>query len=112
MLLFKVSVAKKPFKMISVSISLLAIQIILVSRIMVCVYGCLSGVLAIILLQLGLNLGWVYLAMGIIIGSAVFPIAASITWKKCSAFAAITSALVTLPLFRSDLAGHRLHDVW
>ena len=49
-------------------------------------------------LKLKLSLGWVYLVMGIIIGSAVFPIAASITWAKTSAFAAITSAVVTLPL--------------
>lgn len=65
---------------------------------MVIVYGILSGVLAVVLLKLGLSLGWVYLVMGIIIGSAVFPIACAITWKKCSAFAAITSSLVTLPL--------------
>ena len=39
-------------------------QIILVSRIMVCVYGILSGVFAIILLKFGLSLGWVYLFMG------------------------------------------------
>lgn len=54
----------------------------------------ISGVIAIILLEIGLNLGWVYLVMGIIIGSAVFPLAACITWKKCSAVAAVTSSLV------------------
>jgi len=54
----------------------------------------ISGVIAIILLEIGLNLGWVYLVMGIIIGSAVFPLAACITWKKCSAIAAVTSSLV------------------
>jgi len=55
----------------------------------------ISGVIAIILLEIGLNLGWVYLVMGIIIGSAVFPLAACITWKKCSAVAAVTSSLVS-----------------
>ncbi|GAX77380.1 hypothetical protein CEUSTIGMA_g4826.t1 [Chlamydomonas eustigma] len=73
-------------------------QVIFVSRIMVVVYGILSGLFAIILLSIGLSLGWVYLVMGIMIGSAVFPIAASITWSKCSAVAAITSALVSQPL--------------
>jgi SSS family transporter len=73
-------------------------RLILVTRIGVLFFGILSGVLAIILLKLKLSLGWVYLVMGIIIGSAVFPIAASITWAKTSAFAAITSAAVTLPL--------------
>lgn len=73
-------------------------RLILVTRIGVLFFGVLSGILAIILLKLKLSLGWVYLVMGIIIGSAVFPIAASITWAKTSAFAAITSAVVTLPL--------------
>lgn len=36
-------------------------QIILVSRIMIMVYGILSGVLAIVLFKIGLSLGWVYL---------------------------------------------------
>lgn len=36
-------------------------QIILVSRVMIMVYGILSGVLAIVLKEIGLNLGWVYL---------------------------------------------------
>jgi Na+/proline symporter len=36
-------------------------QIVFVSRVMVLVYGVLSGVLAIILLKIGLSLGWVYL---------------------------------------------------
>lgn len=36
-------------------------QIIFVSRMIVLVYGVLSGVLAIVLLKIGLSLGWVYL---------------------------------------------------
>ncbi|KAF5830783.1 hypothetical protein DUNSADRAFT_14066, partial [Dunaliella salina] len=68
-------------------------KLLLVSRIMVGVYAVISGVIAIILLEIGLNLGWVYLVMGIIIGSAVFPLAACITWKKVSAVAAVTSSL-------------------
>lgn len=35
----------------------------------------------------------VYLFMGIIIGSAVFPIYCCLTWKKTSALAAIAGAL-------------------
>ncbi|KAL6748794.1 urea active transporter [Haematococcus lacustris] len=73
-------------------------QLVLTSRIMVIVYAVLSGVFAIILLKLKLSLGWVYLFMGIIIGSAVFPIASALCWKRCSAVAAITSAVVTMPL--------------
>lgn len=38
--------------------------------------------MAIILLKIGLSLGWVYLFMGIVVGSAVVPIAFAITWNK------------------------------
>jgi len=67
-------------------------QIINVSRWVILGYGILSGILAVILLLIGLNLGWVYLAMGVIIGSAVFPISLSLTWSKCSSTAAVCGA--------------------
>lgn len=68
-------------------------QIINVSRWVILAYGILSGILAVILLLIGLNLGWVYLAMGVIIGSAVFPISLSLTWSKCSSTAAVAGAI-------------------
>jgi SSS family transporter len=68
-------------------------QLIRVSRIGVVFYGVFSGVLAIILFRLEISLGWLYLAMGNFIGSAVFPIAFSITWEKCSALGAIAGAI-------------------
>ncbi len=73
-------------------------QMIFLQRVMVVVYAIISGVISVILLKLEVSLGWVYLFMGIVIGSAVFPIAASLTWAKCSATAAVTSAVVTTPL--------------
>ena len=45
-------------------------QIVKVTRIVVCIYAFVSGGVACILMKLGLSLGWVYLFMGIIIGSA------------------------------------------
>ena len=68
-------------------------QVILVSRAVVIAYGLLSGVLAIALLKIGLSLGWVYLFMGVCVGSAVVPIAFSITWAKCSGVAAVAGAV-------------------
>jgi len=73
-------------------------QLIFLQRIMVGVYAVISGVVSVILFKLNVSLGWVYLFMGIVIGSAVFPIAASLTWAKCSAKAACISAVVTTPL--------------
>jgi hypothetical protein len=63
------------------------------SGIVIVIWGCLSGVLSIILFELKISLGWVYLAMGNFIGSSVCPIAFAITWRKCSAVAAVSGAL-------------------
>ncbi|KAI8468533.1 MAG: urea active transporter [Monoraphidium minutum] len=71
-------------------------QMIFVSRCCVIAYGILSGVMAIILLKIGLSLGWVYLFMGIVVGSAVVPIAFALTWAKCSGIAAISGAIAGL----------------
>lgn len=73
-------------------------SMMLLQRVMVLVYAIISGVVSIILFKLEVSLGWVYLFMGIVIGSAVFPIAACLTWAKCSAKAACISAVVTTPL--------------
>ncbi len=67
-------------------------------RIMVVIYSILSGMVTVGLFKLNVSLSWVYMFMGIVIGSAVFPIAASLTWAKCSATAACVSAVVTTPL--------------
>lgn len=67
-------------------------DIMRVSRIVVVVYGAVMGVLAVILNQIGLNLGWVYLFMGIIIGSAVIPLWNMMTWSDASAKGAIIAA--------------------
>eukprot|EP01025_Chloroclados_australasicus_P054480 TRINITY_DN645_c0_g1_i2.p1 TRINITY_DN645_c0_g1~~TRINITY_DN645_c0_g1_i2.p1 ORF type:complete len:669 (-),score=98.15 TRINITY_DN645_c0_g1_i2:461-2467(-) len=69
-------------------------QIIFVSRIAIVAYGIFSGVVAVILLEIGLNLGWVYLFMGIVIGSAVIPISFTLTWKNASPNGAILGAIV------------------
>jgi Na+/proline symporter len=67
-------------------------QILKVSRIVIIVFGLLMGGLSIILDYLGLNLGWVYLFMGIVIGSAVIPLWNMMTWKKASGTGAVIAA--------------------
>jgi hypothetical protein len=69
-------------------------QIMNVGRFVVIGYGFFMGVLAIVLFEIGLSLGWVYLFMGVVIGSAVFPIYACLTWNKTSATAAIAGAAI------------------
>lgn len=69
-------------------------QTIMVSRISVVVFGLLMGVLAVLLNVAKVSLGWVYLAMGVLIGSAVFPIASCLMWSRCTAYGAISGALI------------------
>jgi Na+/proline symporter len=66
---------------------------IFVSRCGVIAYGIMSGVLAILLLKIGLSLGWVYLFMGVCVGSAVMPVAFAITWANCSGMGAVAGAV-------------------
>merc|ERR1711966_204508 len=69
-------------------------QILKVSRVAILGFGLFMGVLSIILFELGLSLGFVYLMMGIFIGSAVMPVAFVLTWKNASATGAIAGAIV------------------
>lgn len=67
-------------------------QILFVSRVVVVAFGLIMGALSILLFEIGLNLGWVYLFMGIVIGSAVAPLWNLMTWKKASGTGAVIAA--------------------
>lgn len=64
-------------------------KILRVSRMVVLGFGCFMGLLAVILNKAGVSLGWMYLAMGVFIGSAVIPIAFMLLWRKANAIGAI-----------------------
>ena len=67
-------------------------QIVFVSRITIVIVGAVMGALSCLLYAFGIGLGWVYLFMGIMIGSAVYPIWCCLTWKKATGTAAVTAA--------------------
>ncbi len=67
-----------------------------VSRATIVGFGLGMGGLAVVLLHMGLSLGFVYLAMGIIIGAAVIPIALTILWKRTNRVAATLGAVIGL----------------
>ena len=71
-------------------------QLVKVSRAAIIGFGIGMGGLAVMLLGMGLSLGFVYLAMGIIIGAAVIPIALTILWKKTNRVAATLGAIIGL----------------
>merc|ERR1712118_158997 len=67
-------------------------QILMVSKVVIVVFGGGMGALSIILHAIGLNLGWVYLFMGICIGSAVIPLWNLLMWNKANGGGAIAAA--------------------
>jgi len=67
-------------------------QILMVSRVVIVGFGLTMGALSILLHEINLNLGWVYLFMGIVIGSAVAPLWFMMTWEKASGTGAVIAA--------------------
>lgn len=68
-------------------------NLIFVAHFNVAVFGLVMAVFAIIWNVIGIDLGWLFLVMGLIIGGAVFPVAFSITWKGQTRAGAIAGAL-------------------
>jgi urea-proton symporter len=70
------------------------------------------GALAVILNFIGIDLGYMYYFMGIISSPAVIPVAYTITWKKQSAFAAVTASVagVVCGLIAWLVAAQKLFD--
>jgi len=67
-------------------------DILRISRYVIVGFGIFMGCFAIALQEIGLNLGWVYLFMGTVIGSAVMPLWFMMTWSKASGTGAIVAA--------------------
>jgi Na+/proline symporter len=67
-------------------------NILWVSRIVIVLFGLFMGCFSIALNEMGLNLGWVYLFMGVVIGSAVVPLWNLMTWDKASGRGAVIAA--------------------
>ncbi|KAJ7468088.1 solute symporter family transporter [Mycena latifolia] len=68
-------------------------QLIFVSHIMICVFGLTMAIFACIWNAIGIDLGWLFLVMGLLIGGAVFPVAFAITWKGQTSAGAISGAM-------------------
>jgi hypothetical protein len=66
------------------------------SHIMICVFGFTMAIFACIWNVIGIDLGWLFLVMGLLIGGAVFPAAFAITWRGQTQAGAISGALIGL----------------
>jgi len=71
-------------------------ELIRISRFTILGFGIGMGLLASLLFHSGFSLQYVYLMMGILIGSAVAPISFAILWKKTNKYAATSAAIIGL----------------
>jgi len=71
-------------------------ELMRISRFTILIFGLGMGLLAYVLFQFGVGLQYVYLTMGILIGSAVAPISFGILWKKTNRYAATSAAIIGL----------------
>lgn len=71
-------------------------SMIFISHCMIVVFGLTMAVFACIWNAAGIDLGWLFLVMGLLIGGAVFPAAFAITWRGQSKAGAISGAVFGL----------------
>ena len=67
-------------------------DILKLSQKCICFFCIIMGLFSCILFWIGLGLGWVYLFMGIVIGSAVIPLWNMMMWKDANATGAVIAA--------------------
>jgi hypothetical protein len=68
-------------------------QLIKTSHYMICFFGLVMAAFACIWNAIGIDLGWLFLTMGLLIGGGVFLAAFAVTWKKQSKWGAISGAI-------------------
>ncbi len=71
-------------------------NLIFMAHVNVAVFGFIMAIFAIIWNVIGIDLGWLFLVMGLLIGGAVVPTALAITWKKQSRNGAVAGAVCGL----------------
>ncbi|KAJ7597393.1 urea transporter [Mycena floridula] len=71
-------------------------QILRMVHLMVAFYGVVIAISGIIFFYIGVSMGWLYLFMGVLLGSAVAPIALCITWRKANKWGCIGGAIAGL----------------
>ncbi|KAJ1567825.1 hypothetical protein HK405_004638 [Cladochytrium tenue] len=68
-------------------------QLVNFSHWVIAIFGVLMGVLGIILAQIGVSLGYLYLLMGVIVSPAVCPIFFALTWRKQNIYTAVGACI-------------------
>ncbi|KAJ7155761.1 solute symporter family transporter [Mycena filopes] len=68
-------------------------QLILVSHVMICVFGLTMAVFACLWNAIGIELGWLFLVLGVLVDGAVFPAAFAVSWARQTRAGATCGAL-------------------
>ncbi|KAF8839783.1 urea transporter [Paxillus ammoniavirescens] len=71
-------------------------QILRMSHAGVAIFALVMGLAGVIFFYIGVSMGWLYTFMGVILGSAVVPIALCITWSKASRAGCVGGAVIGL----------------
>lgn len=69
------------------------VQISRVSHYAVAFYALVMGLAGLIFFYIGVSMGWLYEFMGVVLGSAVVPIALCVTWKKANKWGCIVASV-------------------
>ncbi|KIJ64007.1 hypothetical protein HYDPIDRAFT_112519 [Hydnomerulius pinastri MD-312] len=69
-------------------------QILRMSHAGVVIFALVMGLAGVIFYYIGVSMGWLYTFMGVILGSAVVPIALCITWSKASRAGCVGGAVI------------------
>jgi len=68
-------------------------QILRVGHWMVALFALFMGLAGLIFFYIGVSMGWLYTFMGVILGSAVVPIALCVTWSKANKWGCIGGSI-------------------
>jgi SSS family transporter len=69
-------------------------QVLMMGHAMVAFFALCMGIAGLIFFYIGVSMGWLYTFMGVILGSAVVPIALCVTWSKANKWGCVGGSLV------------------
>ncbi|KAH7921519.1 urea transporter [Leucogyrophana mollusca] len=69
-------------------------QILRMSHAGVLVWALVMGIAGVVFYYIGVSMGWLYTFMGVILGSAVVPIALCITWRKANRTGCVVGSVI------------------
>ncbi|KAK9809017.1 hypothetical protein WJX72_007974 [[Myrmecia] bisecta] len=69
-------------------------ELVRVSRCAILFWGLVAGAATSVINKAGINVNWMIIIIGVMVGAAVLPIVFALLWDKCTALAACTAACV------------------